>query len=116
MAVIDYLVADAPQSVYLFPTPVGDLPNQQEALFFQYWPQTLTDDYQVEYAEHSIPGGTHPLYQWVGGRGRTLTFQAIFTAELNMSRQMPGTYATNTAAPGAAQGRFSFGTVSHQAI
>jgi len=100
MAVIDYLVSDAPQSVFLFPTPqggIGDgaktgLPAQNPAnnadppLYFQYWPQTLNDNYAVEYATHKIPGGSHPLYQWVGGSGRTLSFTAVFTAEINMKR------------------------------
>jgi hypothetical protein len=86
MALIDLLVTQAPQSVYLFPTPtsaVKGLPQQSDSLYFQYWPQSLTDDYQVEYAEHMIPGGSHPLYQWVGGRGRTISFEAVFTAEVN---------------------------------
>ena len=96
MAFLDLLTTQPPQSVYLFPTPNGGLdtpvPSQaynaedNQPLYFQYWPQTLTDDYQVEYAEHAIPGGSHPLYQWVGGRGRTLTFEAIFTAEINAKR------------------------------
>jgi hypothetical protein len=94
MAAVDFLVSDAPQSVYLFPTPTGALdfanPPGQDSnrtpLYFQYWPQSLTDDYQVEYAEHAIPGGSHPLYQWVGGRGRTLSFESVFTSELNLKR------------------------------
>jgi hypothetical protein len=92
MAIVDFLVSEAPQSVYLFPTPtsaIDGLPAQdgtKTPLYFQYWPQSLSDDYQVEYAEHAIPGGSHPLYQWVGGRGRTLSFEAVFTSELNSSR------------------------------
>jgi len=96
VAIIDFLVSDQPQSVYLFPTPTGGIkgkvpvPGQGAGdlapLYFQYWPQSLSDDYQVEYAEHQIPGGSHPLYQWVGGRGRTLSFEAIFTSEINENR------------------------------
>jgi len=75
---------EAPQSVYLFEGPSATRnPAQQEGLYFQYWPSTLSDDYQVNYAEHQIPGGSHPLYQWVGGQGRTISFDAIFTAEIN---------------------------------
>jgi hypothetical protein len=88
VALIDLIASPGgPQSVYLFPTPTGgELPSQEEALFFPYWPQSHYDDYQVSYVEHIIPGGTHPLYQWVGGAGRTLTFQAVFTSELNTNR------------------------------
>jgi len=93
MAAVDLLTTKPPQSVHLFPTTSGAIPagsdlvqrQQEEALFFQYWPQSLVDDYQVEYAEHQVPGGSHPLYQWVGGRGRVISFQAIFTSELNTS-------------------------------
>ena len=95
MSFVDFLVTDAPRSVYLFPTPTSGVDTGQpplqtaesQPLYFQYWPQSLQDDYQVEYAEHAIPGGSHPLYQWVGGRGRTLSFEAVFTAEINTKRQ-----------------------------
>lgn len=90
----DQTAIEAPQKVYLFPAspspqmgrPGKQILTQQSALVFQYWPQSLTDDYQVDYVEHKIPGGSHPLYQWVGGGGRTITFEAIFTSELNTMR------------------------------
>lgn len=88
------ITIEGPQKVYLFPASTSAQKgwnnrlylSQQSALVFQYWPQSLTDDYQVDYAEHKIPGGSHPLYQWVGGGGRTITFEAIFTSELNTMR------------------------------
>jgi len=94
----DSLQDQAPQRCYLFPTNDGAIMGakgkqqiaQQQSLFFQYWPGSLSDDYGVEYAEHSIPGGSHPVYQWVGGRGRTITFEAIFTAELNLANDLDG--------------------------
>lgn len=90
MAIQDRLGNTAPQRVYLFPSADSAIRStsgfqtlpQTTALYFQYWPGSLQDDYQVEYAEHSIPGGSHPLYQWVAGRGRTISFEAIFTSEL----------------------------------
>ena len=92
---ISILGITAPQRAYLFPTVVGPQQNpngrirfeQNNALFFQYWPQSLQDDYQVGYVEHEIPGGSHPLYQWVSGKGRQITFQALFTAEINQTRR-----------------------------
>lgn len=94
MTIRDELNLQTPQRVYLFPASSGatttnnglQTQQQDQALFFQYWPQSLSDDYQPEYAEHLIPGGSHPIYQWVGGRGRTLSFEAVFTAELNQLR------------------------------
>lgn len=104
----DQTAIEAPQKVYLWPRTPGiqagrggkPILTQQSALVFQYWPQSLTDDYQVDYAEHKIPGGSHPLYQWVGGGGRTITFEAIFTSELNTMRssgQSPLTAAAQAA-------------------
>ena len=116
MAVLDFLVAEAPQSAYLFPSTttattglsffggrprVGPARLQDEALFFQYWPQSLTDDYQVQYAEHQIPGGSHPLYQWVGGAGRTISFEAVFTSEINTDRSFAGAFTGSTASAAA---------------
>lgn len=94
MTISDQTFLEAPQRVYLFPSTAQTLAvgsgrqilAQSTALFFQYWPQSLSDDYAVDYAEHNIPGGSHPLYQWSGGRGRTIAFEAIFTSELNTER------------------------------
>ena len=108
MAAIDFLTSQAPQSVYLFPDASGNIPagsaqiQQDSALFFQYWPQSLSDDYQVEWAEHQVPGGSHPLYQWVGGRGRVITFQAVFTSEVDTSRLAGGAGNNSLGATGAA--------------
>lgn len=107
MAIIDQLVNPSrPAACFLWPGPTVDVgsanalshlkASNEELLVFQYWPASLQDDYQVEYAEHNIPGGTHPLYQWVGGRGRTLSFQAVFTSEINTTHE---TLGDNTRSP-----------------
>lgn len=49
---------------------------------FQYWPTQIQDSYEVEWASKMIPGGSHPLYQYVGGSGRTISFDALFTSEV----------------------------------
>lgn len=49
---------------------------------FQYWPTQLQDNYDTEWAAKTIPGLSHPLYQWVGGTGRTISFDALFTSEV----------------------------------
>jgi hypothetical protein len=94
MPTADLTALDAPQKVYLFPSATYSIAagggqeaaSQDSALFFQYWPGSLSDEYAVNYAEHVIPGGSHPLYQWTGGGGRTLSFEAIFVSELNTER------------------------------
>ena len=95
MSILDAIAAAPPQSVYLFPAPLNNSatkgkPSPSDVLHLQYWPQSLQDDYQPNYAEHQIPGGSHPLYQWVNGGGRTLTFQSVFTSELNITRGSVG--------------------------
>lgn len=122
MAIVDNLNPQPPQSVYLFPTPTSAVrtgrspglprPLQNESLYFQYWPQSLSDDYQVEYAEHAIPGGSHPIYQWVGGRGRTISFEAVFTSEINTSRSLAGGALDRASRGFAALGARSAGAVT----
>lgn len=96
------LIGDAPESVYLGIAASTNRPNGGDYLYFQYWPQSLQDSYDSDYAEHQIPGGSHPLYQWIGGRGRTISFQAIFTAEVNTKRDNTGHALAKTAATGGA--------------
>ena len=85
------LSAGASSSCYLYPEPdvtssaARSIAATKTAFVFQYWPQTLQVSYEPEYAEHVIPGATHPLYQWVGGKGRTISFEAVFTAELDQN-------------------------------
>jgi hypothetical protein len=102
MALLDLITNfDPPATMYLYESgsssaQVADQKSNysetqgKQGLHFQYWPQSLQDDYQVEYAEHFIPGGSHPLYQWVGGRGRTISFQAIFTSEIDKDKALGG--------------------------
>lgn len=98
MALTDLITSlDPPRAVYLYisPTQVSSTVNGinqyfiKDVLHFQYWPSTLLDEYSTSYAEHEIPGGSHPLYQWVGGKGRQIQFDAIFTSELNTLRSIP---------------------------
>lgn len=92
MAIQD-LVTARPQVAYLFPEldPARDKAQiqlvsggsfQSGTFVFQYWPTQVQDSYQVDYATKVIPGGSHPIYQWIAGNGRTISFEAIFTAEV----------------------------------
>ncbi len=53
-------------------------------LAFQYFPETLTDDKQVNYQRKDIPGASLPLYQWVSSGERSISFQAMFTTDSNL--------------------------------
>lgn len=84
-----------PEVAYLFPeldpgTGVAlsnnELAKYRDTTFvFQFWPTQVQDNYEVEYATKMIPGGSHPLYQWIGGTGRTIAFDAVFTSEIEDS-------------------------------
>lgn len=77
-----------PASAYLFPEVPGSFKRAQprdEVFVFQYWPESVEVSYTVNYAQKSIPGGSHDLQQWTGGSGRDITFSTVFTAEVGTS-------------------------------
>lgn len=78
-----------PQTAYLYEEQVGspnNKPSSDDEIFvFQYWPETVSDTYTPNYNEVPIPGGSHPLFQYVGGGDRRITFTATFTSEVKDS-------------------------------
>lgn len=102
MAFLDLVATPGQQVAYLFPeisrtniNQVGPPPNAKpgsttidvggvlsDVFVFQFWPSQVQDNYEVNYATKQIPGGSHPLYQWVGGNGRTISFDATFVSEV----------------------------------
>jgi hypothetical protein len=50
---------------------------------FQYFPEKITDSKGVDYASKTIPGGSHPIYTFISGGERTVTFDAIFANDDN---------------------------------
>lgn len=56
---------------------------------FQYWPETIADTKAVNYQQKEIPGGSLPLYQWVNGGERLLSFTAIFTTDVDLLANQP---------------------------
>lgn len=52
-----------------------------DTFIFQYFPETVTDSQPVDYEKVRVPGASHPLYQWVSGGPRVISFRAIFTSE-----------------------------------
>jgi len=81
----DLLGAGRPQIAFMYPEPDPGIPPLANDIFvFQFFPESVQIDYQPRYREISIPGASHPLYQWSGGSGRSITFQATFTAEIDV--------------------------------
>lgn len=52
-------------------------------LAFQYFPETISDSYSTEWVQKNIIGGSHPIYQWIHGNARTISFEAVFTADID---------------------------------
>lgn len=68
----------------LIPQPTGGITAADVALHtfvFQYFPESLTDSQAANYESVNIPGGSHPLQQWVSGGARTISFDAQFASE-----------------------------------
>ena len=56
-----------------------------KSLAFQYFPETITDTKQTNYARLDIPGGSIPVYQWISGGERSLSFTAYFTTDVDLT-------------------------------
>lgn len=56
----------------------------ENALSFQYFPETLSDTKAVNYSRKNIPGGSHPLYQWISGGERIISFTAHFSCDTDL--------------------------------
>lgn len=69
--------------------PAGSDPkkNLQSGMVLQYFPESISLERNAEYATKKPIGGSHPLYQWIHGSERTLSFDAIFTAEQDVWTQ-----------------------------
>lgn len=65
--------------------PQDDKPDGS-ALALQYWPETFSDSAAVNYAKKNVPGGSLPLYQWISNGERTLSFQAMFTTDVDTTK------------------------------
>jgi hypothetical protein len=58
--------------------PTGD--NQ----VFQYYPDSFSDSKGVNYATKEIFGGSLPLYQFIAGGERTISFSVTFTCDTDL--------------------------------
>lgn len=63
----------------------GDAPKDKLAsLRFQYFPESWSDNKAVNWASKEIPGASLPLYQFVAGGERTISFTAFFTSDVDL--------------------------------
>lgn len=64
-----------------------DQPAPGGFLRLQYFPETLSDSKQVNWSPKEIPGGSLPLYQWIASGERVISFQAVFTTDIDISQR-----------------------------
>ena len=50
---------------------------------FQYFPDEITDSKSVALNTKEIPGGSLPLYQYIGAGERTISFGTVFTSDVD---------------------------------
>lgn len=74
--------------VYLVELGADDRPaieaGKPVSLAFQYFPDTISDTKAVNYQQKEIPGGSLPLYQWINGGERLISFTAYFTSDVDL--------------------------------
>jgi len=56
----------------------------QYASFFLLNPSTYEDTKTANWAEHSIPGQSDPVYQWMAGGPRIVSFEALVTNDTSV--------------------------------
>ncbi len=64
--------------------------DKADKIAFQYWPETVTDSRAVEWNPRSIPGGSHPIYQWTHSGERKISFTSVFTNDFEPEEEGHG--------------------------
>jgi len=64
--------------------PQSDVP--EGTLAFQYWPETITDTKATNWQNKAIPGGNLPLYAWINGAERIISFSTIFATDVDVTK------------------------------
>lgn len=74
---------------------VDDLGNEDlgTKARLQYFPETLSDTRSPEWEPQPVPGGSHPIYNWVTGGERLISFTAAFTQERRLRNPLAATSA-----------------------
>ena len=64
-------------------------PGRDEPLYpglrFQHYPASISDTKAVNYSQKTVPGGSLPLYQWINGGERVISFIAMFSSDIDLS-------------------------------
>lgn len=60
---------------------LDDSGSMVEYRAFQYFPQTIDDSKSGDYVEKTVIGSSHPIYQWLHGGKRSISFDAVLTSD-----------------------------------
>jgi hypothetical protein len=63
-------------------TNEGQIDTELGAKVLQYWPESISDGKSAEWQSRTVPGLPVPLYQWVAGGERSLSFDAAFSRDM----------------------------------
>lgn len=77
----EMIVPPLPQTKNAWLAAYGANDQLSQARAFQYFPEQLTDNRSVSIEEKYGIGSSHPIYQWIRGSAREITFDAVFTSE-----------------------------------
>lgn len=58
--------------------------EMEERFAFQYFPATVDSSREVNYSDISVPGSSLPIPQWVSSGAHTISFQAYFSADIDI--------------------------------
>lgn len=61
----------------------GNIASNKSSL--QYFPESISDTYTTNYAQKAVPGASLPLYQWINGGERIISFTAVFSSDIDLS-------------------------------
>ena len=59
-----------------------------ESRALQFWPETITDTVNVNYVDKSVPGGSHPIKQWVSNGGRSISFTVLIARDIKPNQHL----------------------------
>jgi hypothetical protein len=72
---------DEEAKVGIAPIAENGQPLSYMSLALQHWPSQITDTEGSTYSNKTIPGGNRPIYQWIAGGERQISFSAIFSRD-----------------------------------
>lgn len=80
-SIVNMFAGSDPVKAQLIPLDNNGREVSEQQRAFQYFPNEISDSKSANYATKNIPGGSHPLYQFINGGDRTISFSAIFTSD-----------------------------------